>query len=488
MLPIKRRSSEANLLNTEDSGDLCSVGPNRNQGSFGVLKRSKTESVSLQSLANSFVELRKPLDVNGDLNGKLPMAPSELRPLFSNASISANSIKNRLILDSTERKELENKFGADKLDGCLQHDNFANVTELARQLAHENKTEITLADFLKIKPFAFSTEPTIEIETRSSSADDDPGVTGHEIESFKVDGKIVGVIHKTFGENDQLLRLSSKGQFTFPPGWTVEDRLIKHADGKIEMRSCLTGPNHEAGMIRRSFNGSTLWLNKAYKSTLPTRINGLNGFDRPCATMNFMTARACKVLGVNQFNLKKIKVHQLQHQPTLIHIDWLLSQMPGKSVTQVIDHTTWTKSYIKETADIVGHTILPNPKVDLQESTSWRTSHPNAKLRDWDYLKQQTKRLTFKHLTGGKLPKVDDRNIDWENAADVAFQNYKLQKTDGLDIYETQQMCQDIDRSLTTKLASIESVEEKLRRRYGLEQPCVPRHINFDVTFSTKQS
>ena len=326
---------------------------------------------------------------------------------------------------------LDAQFGAATVNSRLQHDVFPDIAALQRQLTHEAKIDITLDDYVGIEPFG--------------------GVAAHGV----------------------------------PEGWRVVDRLSHDANGLTKLRSTLTGPNGESGMVVRSFDGHTLYLDKAYKSTLPTRLTGVPGFTRQVMTINYLTARSCRILGVTPKNLQRIKVNRLQHRAALAHLDWLMRKFPQSSMAQLIDHTTWARSYIRETAKIVGHVVQPAPTIDLQGDPTWIRKHPGATPRKWDYLAMETERLTIKHVTGQKLPRVDDALADWRTSATHAIATFKAQRCAGLGAAEADALTKKIDNMLTRRLDAIRNEEQALRTRYDLSEGTAPRHVNFDVTFRT---
>ncbi len=329
------------------------------------------------------------------------------------------------------RAALEAQFGAALVQSRLQHDVFADLAALKRQLTHETKTEMTLDDYRRIEPFG------------------GPGAQG------------------------------------VPEGWHIQDRITCEPDGLTKVRSTLAGPNGESGMIVRSFDGGTLYLNKAYKSTLPTRLTGVPGFERSVATINYLTARACRILGVTPENLQHIKVNRLQHREALAHLDWLRRKFPDASMAELVKHTTWARSYIRETAEIVGHAVKAVPVIDLEGDANWVKAHPGAAHRDWQYMGHETERLTIKHLTGQKLPRVDDPTTDWRAAATRAVAHFKAHRCAGLEGADAAAMAARFDSLLTRRLAAIKQEEISLRARYELPQEYAPRHVNFDVTFRT---
>ena len=368
------------------------------------------------------------------------------------------------------------QFGAATVASRLAHDVFRDAEALKKQLAHESKTEITPEEYARIEPFGACAKLA---------------PAGAEKHGYLPDLRhagaeaTAGVVEARHDATGKLVDLHASGCLGVPDGWHVQDRLSMDAGGMAKLRTTLSGPQGESGMIVRSFDGRTLYLDKAYKSTLPTRLSGVPGFDRPLATINYLTARACRVLGVTPDNLQQIKVNRLQHRAALAHVDWLLRRHPQKSMGELIDHTTWARSYIRETAANLGHITQPRPAIDLEGGPNWIRSHPGAQRREWNYLTMETERLTIKHLTGQKLPRVDDRSIGWQDAAIQAVATFKGKRCAGLDPIEALSVAADIDQLLVRRLDAIRHEEKALRKRYDLPDDSVPRHFNFDVTFQS---
>lgn len=367
-----------------------------------------------------------------------------------------------LPLSDRDRCDLECRYGRSTVRRTMAYDAFASVDALRRQLAHENKPGISHAEFCRIDPYpATVTEPIAAaepVDTAMHIADDASGAG---------------------------LEMTARGRFGLPAGWHLDDKLVPGPAGLTKLRTRLTGPNGESGLIVRSFDGHTLHLDKAYKSTLPTRLEGLPGFDRPVSLINFLTARACRILGVTHDNLRAIKVNRLQHRPTLVHLEWLMRRHPGATIGALIGHTTWAKSYIRETADLLGQRVARAPGVVLEGSAAWRMAHPGAVRRDWNYLESETARLTLKNLTGQKVAKVDDPNLDWAQSAASALAYFKQQRCAGLARDAAAQVARDIDALLGKRLAAVAAEESGLRQRYGMARDEVPRHFNFDVIMPT---
>ncbi|MBC7514687.1 MAG: hypothetical protein H7234_09680, partial [Herminiimonas sp.] len=169
----------------------------------------------------------------------------------------------------------------------------------------------------------------------------------------------------------------------------------------------------------------------------------------------------------------------------LVHLDWLMRENPGNTIGELIDHTTWAKRYIRETAEIVGRRAVPVPSLDLEGSQAWEAAHPGAAQRDWSYLQSETERLTFKHLTDQKIDKVDDASCSWRTSAAMALARYKVAQCHGLSPDDAARRRREIDTLLQTRLAAIDAEETSLRRRYGMPADRVPAHLNFDVTYRT---
>ena len=391
----------------------------------------------------------------------------------------------RLSLSASEQAELASLYGNDAVADATAHDCFTNVAALRRQLAHEAKTEITPADYQWIDPFRPARGDHVE-----HSAEPTSGIGLHDIASLEhtsvthADGTVSQRL-VTVNAQGHCVALESTGRFGVPAGWIAEDAIRRTADGLAQLRTRFIGPNGESGVVVRSFDGTTLHLDKAYKSTLPTRLAGVPGFDRPVATVNYMTARACKLLGVTGQNLQQIKINRLQHRPALMHLDWLLRENPDQTIGELIDHTTWAKRYIRETAQIVGRRVLPIPLIDPEGSRAWKAAHPGAARRDWPYLQSETERLTFKHLTRQKIDKVDEASGSWRTSAAMALARYKVAQCHGLSPGNAAERRREIDTLLQTRLAAIDAEESNLRRRYGMPPDRVPGHLNFDVTYRT---
>ena len=389
------------------------------------------------------------------------------------------------LLAPAQRAELEMTYGADLVASRLAFDVFPDADALKRQLAHETKTEITLAEFQTIVPHPVLTGQHVLQSRQPRSVVDDDALAYHAVTRFMDGTTEVGIVCNGIDDNGSLISMYASGRFDMPDGWSVEDRMTRQADGTNKLRSTLSGPDGESGMVVRSFDGKTLYLEKAYKSTLPTRLAGVAGFERSPSTINYLTARACRILGVNSDNLQQIKVNRLQHRPTLAHLYWLRRQYPLESLSVLLDHSTWARTYIRETAAIVGHKMQPEPTIDLQGSPTWLRAHPQAMLRDWNYLGEETKRLVVAHLTGEKITSVDDPTLDWRQAARVAVDGYKLRRCAGLDQKQAGAIVEEIDTLLQRRLTAIDREGLDCRKRYDLPADQAPRDLNFDVTYRT---
>ena len=394
-------------------------------------------------------------------------------------------LKAPLALSKIEHAELVALYGNHVVADAVAHDCFADAAALRRQLAHEAKTEITLADFQRIDPLCSASDDRSRHAVQMPSGADPPDACSIERVSVTHADGVVSRHRRTFDVRGKCIAFEAAGRFGIPAGWTVEDVMRRRADGIMQVSTRLSGPNGESGAVVRSFDGNTLHLDEAYKSTLPTRLAGVPGFDRSVATVNYLTARACKLLGVSAQNLQQIKVNQLQHRPVLMHLDWLLHEHPGKSIGELINHTTWAKSYIRETAEIVGKRVLPVPAIDLEGSPAWEAAHPGVARRNWPYLQSETKRLTFKHLTRQRIEQVDGTSGSWKTSAAAALARYKVAQCRGLSPVEASRRMDEIDTLLQRRLAAIGAEETGLRRRYDLPADRAPMHLNFDVTYRT---
>lgn len=392
---------------------------------------------------------------------------------------------NALVLTPAQRSELEMLYGPDLVASRLAFDVFPDVGAFKRQLAHETKTEITPLEFQAIVPHPVLAGQHVLQVLQPRSADDDAALAHHAVTRIMDGTTEAGMIRKGIDYHGNCISMHASGRFDMPDGWSVEDQMTRQADGMYKLRSTLSGPNGESGMVVRSFDGKTLYLDKAYKSTLPTRLAGVAGFERPPSTINYLTARACRILGVNSDNLQQIKINRLQHRPTLAHLDWLRRTYPQQDMSALLDHTTWAKTYIRETAAIVGQKTQPEPMLDLQGSPTWQQAHPPAMLRNWDYLGAETERLVIKHLTGEKIASVDDPTLDWRHAAASSLDAYKARRCVGLDPAQAGAVILEIDTLLKRRLAAIAKEDLDCRRRYGIPPECAPQHLNFDVTYRT---
>lgn len=342
------------------------------------------------------------------------------------------------------REQLIRQFGAAQVASRLAHDVFPDDAALQRQLAHENKAGITPADYAAILP------------------------------------------HIVMNNGDAASRLAAMraaGELGIPHGWQVDDRLTLGAAGMTTLRSRLVGPNGESGMVARSYDGTTLHLDKAYKSTLPTRLEGIPGSSTALPTIQYLTARACRILGVSTENLQQIKVNRLQHRPTLAHLDWLLRKYPDRSLPAMAGHTTWARSYIRETADPFALAVQGEPVIDLQGKPAWCAAHPGAVLRSWNYMGMETERLTIKHFIGQSLPKTDDPLQDWRAAAQQAIATHQATCCAGLDEAAADAQGQLTKAVLMKKIDALHREERALHHRYGLGVDASPLHLNFDLTF-----
>ena len=393
--------------------------------------------------------------------------------------------KASLTLSATEHAELAALYGNAVVADAIAHDCFADVAALRRQLAHEAKTEITLTDYYRMDPFCAANDDLSRRSVELASGADLPDAYSIDRISVTHGDGVISQRWRTFDAHGKCIAFDAAGRFGLPTGWIAEDTVRRCGDGITQVRTRLTGPNGESGAVMRRFDGKTLHLDEAYKSTLPTRLAGVPGFDRSVATVNYLTARACKLLGVTAQNLQQIRVNQLQHQPVLMHLDWLLRKYPGKSMGELIDRTTWAKSYVRETAAIVGRRVIPGPTIDPEGSPAWVAEHSGAVRRSWPYLQSETKRLTFEHLTREKIDQIDTPSGAWKTSAATALARYKAAQCQGLSPVAASARMHEIDTLLQKRLAAISAEETGLRRRYDLPADRVPRHLNFDVTYQT---
>jgi hypothetical protein len=154
-------------------------------------------------------------------------------------------------------------------------------------------------------------------------------------------------------------------------------------------------------------------------------------------------------------------------------------------MAELIDRTTWAKSYIRETGDIVGRRIVPVPKIDLEGSAAWYAAHPDAQPREWCYLQMEAERLTFKHVTGEKIDQVDNPTIPWQISAAMALGRYEARQCEGLSEPAAQTRVAEIKALLQKRLNALGAEGEALRSRYDMAADQVPQHFNFDVTYET---
>lgn len=455
---------------------------------------AKNHTPRFNAIAKSaVVSIRVP--ISGISKKIAERATATLRSSRSFASIPASTSaraafgllprQSKLLLRHEEREQLDREYGADLVGARLRHDVFADVVALRRQLAHETKTEITLSDYRSMAPFALRLGQIEHGWTQNRSTDALLHIDHSHIKQITERGCIVGEIYSTTDGGGQCRSMTAKGRFGVPEGWMTEDELTVEPNGVRRLCTVLTGPNGESGMIERSFDGSMLTLERAYKSTLPTRISGVPDFNRPVSTINFLTARALNILGITDHNLTHVKVNRLQHLPTLAHLDWLQRNYPGQPLSHLIDHTTWAKTNIRETAAIVGQTLEAHPQIDMQGGSTWMAAHPGTPRRRWRYLHQESIRLTIEHLTGQTLPEIDDPSANWRVAAEAAKTAYKQQRCAALTPDEAQTVAREIDTLLKTRLDSINQEEAALRQRYDIAAWTEPRQLNFDVTYRT---
>lgn len=332
-----------------------------------------------------------------------------------------------LSLNPLERSDLESAFGTEALNECLEYDVFSTVDALRRQLAYEQKSEMSATQFYRIDPACM------------------------------------------------------------PTGWHAEDTKIDQGGGLISLRTIFRGPAGECGKIMRSFDGCTLHLDEAYKSSLPSKLVGVPGFDHPVATINYMTARACRLLDMTADKLGSVKVNRLQHRPMLVHLDWLQYKYPQKSLAELIGHTTWAKQYVRQAAANIGHTLEAEPEITFQSSPEWIAAHPGVPERDWAYTRMEAQRLAIEHMTGHEIVEVDDPLVNWEISAAKAIERFKEERCVDLSESNATIETERIDRMISVHLGALEKSETALTKRYGVPPDYAPRHMNFDVTFRTRR-
>jgi hypothetical protein len=387
---------------------------------------------------------------------------------------------------------LDARYGRDSVAMRRAHDVFDSDTMLARQLAHEHKPAIDRRSFEAIQPFALPPGQRVfaDVGPQASArpATAQPSQVDGQWQRHRVldvDERIVGTMAICINDSNKVTALQSNGAFGVPPGWQIEDKLTT-ADGVIRLRSTLTGPNGESGMVVRGFDGVTLYLEKAYKCSLPSRLANVPTFAGPVATINYLSARACRIMGVTHDNLQHIRISRLQHQPLLLHLDWLRRRYPQRPLEELIDHTTWARTYIRDNATMVGKQLQPTPAISLQGSPGWVAAHPDATLRDFNYLRAEGTRQMIKHLTGANLPKVDDPVRDWRTAASDAMQALRAWTRAGGQPATAAAPAVRISAKIRARLTATRTQETQLRQRYDLPKPMTPQHLNFDVTFSLR--
>ena len=390
-----------------------------------------------------------------------------------------------LSLTAAEQRELAARYGIDTVAEALAYDCFADAMALRRQLAHEAGTDITLVDYSHIHPYQHGSNERIEQSAEVLASTGCNGAARLQHICVIHADSMVSRRCMSLNARGDCVAMGATGRFGVPPGWIAEDKLTRAAPGTSKLRTRFVGPNGESGLVVSRFDGMTLHIDKAYKSTLPSRLIGVPGFDRSIATMHYMTARSCRILGVTAYNLQQIKINRLQHRPTLAHLDWLMRNHPGKTMAELIDHTTWAKSAIRQTGKIVGRRIAPGPSIDLEGSPNWQAAHPGAAWRNWTYLQSETERLTLKHLTGQKIDKVSDDTHAWKASAVAALARYKSAQCHGLSPENAAKRRHEIDTLLLARLAAIDAEDASLRCRYGMPPDRVPAQINFDVTYRT---
>lgn len=428
----------------------------------------------------------------GVANPSRPMNRSERiesNPIYSFATDASNGRQGQtqcFVPTADEQQELQSLYGRDAVRECLNYDTFRKIDELRRHLSYiHSQATISLCDYGKIQPFKWMSNFSSTLFASSLECGDSLPDQFCRIKWAILNTPQTKIIDSTCGNG--IFSFSVESSFGLPTGWKAEDTFTQPKSGFYRLGTTLHSPDGGAGRIERSFDGRMLSLEEAYNCTLPTSLDGIPGINRRIPTMNFMTARACKILGVTRENLSEIRISRLQHRPTLAHLDWMQRKYPDQNLETLFDHTTWSKTHIKNTARIIGHTLLPCPAINLQGSEPWRMTPQHAKIRNWDFFQAYTERCTVMYLTGQELPKVDDHTQDWREAAKLAVENYKAKCCVGLTSDEAHMVTQNIDRLLTKKYTAIAAEESAVRQRYDLPDESAPQNINFDVIYKTRK-
>jgi hypothetical protein len=381
-----------------------------------------------------------------------------------------------------ERMRLYREFGFATVQNRLTHDTHANGDSLRKQLAYEAKKGIGPKEFGRLQPYQPKANETVQL-TRQQPAPEDPAhIIEVELQTTMERGTQVGQVKRGYDDQRRLRSLKARGSYGMPPGWVADDKLTVDEGGVGKLRSVFAGPNGETGKVVRGFDGKTLTLDKAYRSSLPAKLGGVPGFEHDVPTMNYMTARALRILGVDAGNLKEIKGSRVQHQLTVGHMDWLSRKYPKASPDKLIYHTSWARN-IDSTAGIVGHKLAKGASVVLQGSSRWHAEHPGARVRSWDYPQQEASRLAIKHVTGVRIAHVDDPARDWRAEGQAALEQHfaELQATHG------EVEGKRLGDKAKKLLASVDGEQARIERRYAVDHEKGPVHMNFDVIFPTRQ-
>jgi len=380
-----------------------------------------------------------------------------------------------------ERMKLYREFGLATVQNRLTRDTHANGDSLRKQLAYEAKKGIGPEEFDGMKPYEPKQNETLEVTWSAAGANDPAHITRVELRTTVAAGREIGQLKRGYDNQGRLRSLEARGSYGVPPGWQANDRLTVDEQGVSKLRSVFTGPQGESGKVVRRFDGKTLVLDKAYRSSLPGTFIGVPGLRRDVPTMNYMTARALRILEVNAGNLKEIKGSRVQHQLTVAHMDWLSRKYPKASPDELIYHTSWAKN-INSTAGIVGHKLAKGASVVLQGSSRWNEEHPGAAVRGWDYPQQEASRLAIKHMTGVSIAHVDDPERDWRAEGQAALDRHfaRLMETHG------QAEGARLSDKAKKLLASVDGEQARIERRYGVDHEKGPVHMNFDVIFPTR--
>jgi hypothetical protein len=382
-----------------------------------------------------------------------------------------------------ECMRLSREFGLATVRNRLTHDTHVSGDSLRKQLAYEAKKGIGPKEFGELQTYEPTSNETVEVTWRPRVPDDPDHIAAVEVRTTMEGGTQVGQVKRGYDKKNELRRIEAHGSYGVPPGWVADDKLTVNDEDVKKLRSAFTGPNGESGKVVRVFDGKTLVLDKAYRSSLPAKLSDVPGLGHDVPTMNYMTARALRILGVNAGNLKEIKGSRVQHQLTVGHMDWLSKKYPKASPDKLIYHTSWAKN-IDSTAHIIGHKLAKGASVVLQGSSQWNVEHEGAKVRGWDYPQQEASRLAIKHMTGVRIAHVDDPVRDWRTEGQAALDVHfaKLREKHG------EEKGTRLSDKAKNRLASVDGEQARIERRYGVDHEKGPVHMNFDVIFPTRQA